>query len=190
MVVLEVAAQDATQVLLVEHDHVVQAVSPNGTNQPFDVCILPGRPRGGQHFFDAKVAYTLLKVLAIDSIPVSEKVAWRSLFREGLHDLLRRPRCAGAGRDIEMQNAPPVMREDEQDNQYSECGSGDDEEVERYQARDVVVQEGPPIGQRRLSVPQGQILNGQILLGLEERQSGSDETYEHGEHRLSMSTPA
>ena len=84
MVVLEVAAQDATQVLLVEHDHVVQAVSPNGTNQPFDVCILPGRPRGGQHFFDAKVAYTLLKVLAIDSIPVSEKVAWRSLFRESV----------------------------------------------------------------------------------------------------------
>jgi hypothetical protein len=29
---------------------------------------------------------------------------------------------------------------------------------------------------------QGQILNGQILLGLEEQQSGPDETYEHGEH--------
>jgi hypothetical protein len=26
------------------------------------------------------------------------------------HDLLRRPRCAGAGCDIEVQNAPPIMR--------------------------------------------------------------------------------
>jgi hypothetical protein len=44
-----------------------------------------------------------------------------------------------------------------------------------------------PFAERSLQNPnpmaQGQILNGQILLGLEERQSGSDETYEHGEHR-------
>jgi hypothetical protein len=105
---LYVAAQDATQVPLIEHVHVVQAVSPDGIDQPFDVWILPGRPRGGQHFFDAEVADTPLKVLAIDPVPVSKEVAWRSLFREGLHDLLRRPRCAGAGRDIEMQNAPPI----------------------------------------------------------------------------------
>ena len=41
MVVLEVATQDATQVLLIQHDDVVKAFSPNGINQPFDVWVLP-----------------------------------------------------------------------------------------------------------------------------------------------------
>jgi len=41
VVVFEVTEQHATQVLLIQHDHVVQAFSPYGTNQPFDEWILP-----------------------------------------------------------------------------------------------------------------------------------------------------
>ena len=78
MVVLDVAAQDATQVRLVQHDHGVQAVSSDGSDQPFDEWILPGRSRGGQHFFDAEVADTPLKGLATDPVPVFSPLALQS----------------------------------------------------------------------------------------------------------------
>jgi hypothetical protein len=62
MVVFKVTAQDATQVLLVAHDDIVQAFSPDGTNQPFDVGILPRRSRSREHFLYAKVLDSMTKV--------------------------------------------------------------------------------------------------------------------------------
>src|SRR5664280_319463 len=53
MIVLEVATQNPTQMLLVQHDHVAQAFSPDGTDHPFDVWIFPRRTRGHiVHLFD------------------------------------------------------------------------------------------------------------------------------------------
>jgi hypothetical protein len=46
MVILNVAAQNAMEVLLVEHDQVVDAVLPDGTDQPFRIWIFPRRMRG------------------------------------------------------------------------------------------------------------------------------------------------
>jgi len=39
---------------LVEHDHVVETLAADGANQAFGVRILPGRPGGGDHLFDAE----------------------------------------------------------------------------------------------------------------------------------------
>ena len=45
MVIIEVAGQDAFEVGFVEHDHVIEALPPDRTDQSLDVGILPGRPR-------------------------------------------------------------------------------------------------------------------------------------------------
>ena len=41
LVVFEVALQNSTQPSLMEDNDVIQAFAPNGTNQPFDIGILP-----------------------------------------------------------------------------------------------------------------------------------------------------
>jgi hypothetical protein len=42
VVVAKVLRQDPVQVILVQHDHVVQAFPTDGADQPLDVGILPG----------------------------------------------------------------------------------------------------------------------------------------------------
>jgi len=70
MIVLEVAAQDATQVPLIQHDDMVQAFSPDGTDQPFGVWILPRGTRSSEHLFYLEVLDTMTEVFAIDAIAI------------------------------------------------------------------------------------------------------------------------
>ncbi len=53
MVMLEVA-EEPPQVPLIEDDDVVQALVANAPDHPLDEGVLPGTPRGGEHFFDAE----------------------------------------------------------------------------------------------------------------------------------------
>jgi hypothetical protein len=46
VVVDEVLAQQATQVGLVQHDHMVEALAAQGPDEALDIGILPRRPRG------------------------------------------------------------------------------------------------------------------------------------------------
>ncbi len=48
MIVVDVFAQDSPEVSLVEDDHVIEALAPNASNDPFDVGVLPrgARRRG------------------------------------------------------------------------------------------------------------------------------------------------
>src|SRR5664280_170317 len=112
MVVLKVTAQDATQVPLIQHDDMVQAFSPDGTNQPFDVGILPRRSRSREHFLYAQALDTMTKVFPIDAVSIPQQIARSAVVGKSLHGLLCGPLRAGTGGDIEMQNASPVMRED------------------------------------------------------------------------------
>jgi hypothetical protein len=70
---------------------------------------LPRGPRCRNDFFNAHSRNTTAKLLAIDLIAISEEELWRSLFREGLNDLLCGPQGGRMGRHIGMHNLPPVM---------------------------------------------------------------------------------
>ena len=45
MVVLNVRSKDFPQRVFIEHDHVVEALTPNRTNHALDIGSLPGRAR-------------------------------------------------------------------------------------------------------------------------------------------------
>ena len=55
MVVGDVIGEDPLEMPFVDHDHVVQTVSADCPDQPFDVGILPGRSRRRPHVFDPEV---------------------------------------------------------------------------------------------------------------------------------------
>src|SRR5665213_785555 len=46
MVILEVGFENLSQLPFIEHDHLIQAFTPNRTHEPFHVGALPRRPRG------------------------------------------------------------------------------------------------------------------------------------------------
>ena len=60
-IILEVTGQEASQMLLVQDDHVVQAFGADTPDEPFDVGVLPRTPWGDHDFFDPHVPHSLPK---------------------------------------------------------------------------------------------------------------------------------
>jgi len=69
VIILHVRLHVSAQRLLVENDHVVDALSPNRTDHALDVGPLPGGTRRRGHFFDAQMSYLLGEVGSEDAIP-------------------------------------------------------------------------------------------------------------------------
>jgi hypothetical protein len=72
MVMVSESSQVARQVGFAPHDHVIQALSPNGADHPLDVGSLPGRPGRREHLFDAHGLHLLHEVRPEDPIPVAQ----------------------------------------------------------------------------------------------------------------------
>ena len=80
MVVAEVRTEGALQVLLVDHDDVVEALAPIGSDEPLDQRILPRTSSRGEDFLDAQPRDPLAKGVTVDPIPVScVRSAWSSV---------------------------------------------------------------------------------------------------------------
>src|SRR5438309_10064604 len=88
---MEITFQDSSQMLLSQHDHVIEALVPDGAYQPFRKRILPRALRCGQDFGDAHVTEAIPDTFTIDLVPISDQVAWRSVFGERFQDLLSGP---------------------------------------------------------------------------------------------------
>jgi hypothetical protein len=56
-----------------EHGHMIEALTPNGTNHALDVGSLPWGARRGQYFADAHIANLFPEFMAEDGIAVAEQ---------------------------------------------------------------------------------------------------------------------
>mgnify|MGYP007065730660 CR=1 FL=1 len=139
--------------LLVQNDHMVQAVAAQRPNQSLDVRALPGRSGGDEHLLDVKVTNTAPEVLAICPVTVSQEAAWSGLLRESVHRLLGGPLGAGTRGHVEVQNASAVVREDEKAGGHPKRGRRHDEEVDGDQVLEVIVEEGASGGGGRPAMP-------------------------------------
>ena len=57
---------------IVQHDNMIQAISPDATNHSFNKCILPRASRRSEHLFNTHALDALLELAPIDSIPVPQ----------------------------------------------------------------------------------------------------------------------
>ncbi len=58
-----------------EHDHMIEALAPNGTNHPFHIGSLPRGSRRAQYFLNTHVSHLSSEVIAEDRIAVAQQVA-------------------------------------------------------------------------------------------------------------------
>ena len=151
VIVIQVGSEDATERALMEHDHMVQAFPPNGSNHPLHVGSLPGGARRGQNFADAHVSHLLSEVRAEDSIAVAQQVARQLVEGKGIPQLLPRPLRGRVRGHVAVENAPSVMGQNQKHIENLETEGGHAEEVDRDQLREVIVQEGAPGLRRRLA---------------------------------------
>ena len=118
MVVREVRNQDASQMPLAKDDDVIEAVAPDGADEPLRERILPRRLRRRENFADAQALHAPPEPLAVDLVAIAEEVGRRGVVREGVHDLLGRPSGSGMLGDVEVENAPAVVGEHDEDEEH------------------------------------------------------------------------
>src|SRR5215469_16625161 len=83
-----------------QHNHMIEALPPNGTNHSLDVGSLPRGARHGQHFMDTHVSHLSSELIAEDSIAVAEEIAREMFEGKCLPQLLSRPLGGGVGGHI------------------------------------------------------------------------------------------
>jgi len=77
VVVLEVIAEESSQVSLVEHDDVVEAITPDAADRPLDEWVLPWTPRCSDDFFDFYELDALPEGRPVRAVAISDQVARR-----------------------------------------------------------------------------------------------------------------
>src|SRR2546426_3077646 len=128
-IVPEVSLQRPSQMPLTEHNHVIDALSANASNDPFREWILPGTSCCRQHLLNAHSLNPISELATVDSVTVSYEISRRRVFWERFDDLLCRPFCRGMLGDIEMQHAATLMRQHNEYKQNSQLQCGNGEEV-------------------------------------------------------------
>ena len=133
-----------------EHEHMVQALAPNRTNDALDVGSLPGGSRGGQDFLDSHVGCLATEISAEDGVAIAEQIARELVKGNGFSQLLSRPCRRRIRSHIETDNTTPVMGQHQKHIEHLEANGQYSEEVDRDQLLGVILQEGAPGLRRRL----------------------------------------
>src|SRR6266849_1183651 len=92
-----------------EHDHMIEALTPNRTNHSLHIGSLPRGARRRQHFLNAHVSHLPSECIAEDRIAVAQQVTRELVKRKGFPQLLSRPLGGRVGGHIEVKNTAPVM---------------------------------------------------------------------------------
>ena len=82
MIICEIRTKDASEMLPVEHDGMVDTLSPDRTDQPFNERRLPRQTVCDHDFLDAHVLDAPPEEFAVDRIPITNQEARRYLERK------------------------------------------------------------------------------------------------------------
>jgi hypothetical protein len=96
-------------VRVAEDENVIQTLAPDRTDQALGEGILPRAVRCREDFPDAHTLHSVLKLLAIHLVTVSQEIDWRGVVPERVHDLLGSPGGGGMFGDLEVDDAPAVV---------------------------------------------------------------------------------
>src|SRR5438094_753158 len=152
VVVREVASQGAAQVSLAEDEYVIQTLAPDGANEPLREGVLPRAVRRREDFTDAHALHALPEHVTVDRVAIAEEIGRGGVVREGVHDLLGRPGGSRVFGHVEVDDAPAMVNEHDENEEDAQARGGNREEVEGDQVADMVGEERPP-RLRRLGTP-------------------------------------
>src|SRR3989454_2509960 len=149
VVVREVASQGAAQVPFAKNADVIQTLAPDGADEPLREGVLPRALRRREDFTNTPALHALPEHVTVDRVAIAEEIGRGGVVREGVHDLLGRPGSGGMLGDIEVEDAPAVVGEHDEDEQNAQARGGNSEEIDGDEIPDVIGQEGAPRLRRR-----------------------------------------
>ena len=144
VVVVDVLAQDATQMILAEGDDVVRALATDAADDALDEGVLPRRSLRADDLLDAEGLHSFAEGFAEDRVPVTMKEPGLLAARKRLDELVGSPCGRRVRGDVEVPDAAPVMREHDEDVEDLEGQRRHREEVAGCADRHVVGDETAP----------------------------------------------
>jgi hypothetical protein len=84
------------------------------------------------------------EVLTVNPVTITQEIGRRGLIRKGVHDLLGGPVGGGMLGHIEVDNAPAMVGEHDEDEEDAEASGRHGEEIDRDQVANMVGEERPP----------------------------------------------
>ena len=150
MIIVEVRNHVAPERGLIQDYEVIETLSANRADQPFNVWALPWRAECSEHFSDFHTFGLRPEGSPIDAVAIAEQEARGLVPGKCLEDLGCSPLSSWMLGDVEMNNAPAIMSESKKHIQDLKSHGGNHEEVNGNQLFNVVIQEGPPRLGRRL----------------------------------------
>src|SRR6266481_9554189 len=149
VIVREVAGQETAQVPFAKDEYMIQTLAPDGADEPLREGVLPRAVRRREDFTDAHALHAMPEHMTVDRVAIAEEIGGGGVVREGVHDLLGRPGSSGTLGDIEVEDAPAVVGEHDEDEQNAQARGGTSEEIDGDEIPDVIGQEGAPRLRRR-----------------------------------------
>src|SRR5229473_5970001 len=114
IVIVGVGFHDPTQMHLAQDNDVVHTLTPDRTDQPFSISILPRGARRRRSIANAYRSESADKDLTISPVPVTNEMAG-SLFPPAcFRDLICDPFCGWMRCDAKPQNMSPAVPHDQQ----------------------------------------------------------------------------
>jgi hypothetical protein len=152
MIVGSVGFQLPPQMPFIYDDNMIQALSPYGPDNAFDIRILPRRARGRNNLLDTQALDSSSNLLTVNGIPITQQIAWSGIERKSLHQLLGRPPCGGMRCNIEVHDVTAVMAEHNKHIENAKCCGRDREEINPGYTVGMVFEKRPPGLGRRITV--------------------------------------
>jgi hypothetical protein len=103
---------------LVEDDDVVEEFPTKAANHPLHIGILPRRARSRDDLIDAQTFNPSRNPLTDNAIAVSNQITWSCIERKRLNELLSCPVGRRMFRDVEVDNAPSIMGQDDEHEEH------------------------------------------------------------------------
>ena len=135
---------------LIEDNDMIQTISAYGTDNAFDIRILPGRARHRDNLLDTMALDPSSDDLAINSIPIAQQIAWSGIERKCFHQLLCCPLGSRMFGDVKVYNMPAFMAEHDEHIEQSKSGGGNGKEIYCCQILCMITEKYSP-GLRRWS---------------------------------------
>src|SRR5215468_4551178 len=137
--------------VVIEDDHMIQALATNASDHALDIGILPRTPWCNVNLFDAHSFDSQCEGIAVDSVAVPNHKPGSAVFRKCFDDLLCGPNRCRMLRDIEVDDAASIVRQDNEDIEDLQANRGDCEEINGYHLLNMISKKGRP-GLSRLAV--------------------------------------
>jgi hypothetical protein len=152
VVVVDVFRKQPFQMAFVHSNNVIQQVSSAAFNPTLRNSILPGTFKGGAYGTNRQSTNRCRDFQPIFPIPVKDQESGSRPERKRLPQLLDGPQARRMADDVEVQDASPVVADDEEAVEQAERDRWHREEVHRGDGFSMVAQKGEPtFGWLRLS---------------------------------------